>query len=313
MDNGRRGRNMGMQTLVNLFIKIFIMIAAGFILRKRNAISGQLKTEINYLVINIIAPFSILASGNSEFSREISESLLQATIFCILYYALTILIGIGLAKSLKMEDARGRVFMLLSVFANTGFIGIPLATELFGSQGSLIAVIYNMIFDIFFFTFGVWYISRSGKFQLGQLLRNPVAVSAVLSVLLYLSPFRMPAIVADTFSTIGSAMVPLSMIVIGCNLAEMDIVKVLKNRDAYIVSALRLMIYPLIAFAAVKAAGFDPVTAAACVLLTALPPGTLNVIVAEQHNCAPEFATQAMVQSMVLMIGTLPLIMMLVL
>ena len=271
---------MGMQTLMNLFIKIFIMITAGFFLRKHNAISGQLKREINYLVINIIAPFSIIASGNSPFSKEVSASLFQATIFCTVYYFLSILLGLGIAKVLKMEDAHGRIFMLLSSFANTGFIGIPLATELFGSQGSLIAVIYNMVFDIFFFTYGVWYVSRSGKFQLGQLLKNPVAISAVASVLLYLSPFRMPAIVADTFGTIGGAMVPLSMIVIGCNLAEMDILKVLKNRDAYIVSALRLLIYPLAAFAIVKAVGFDPVTAAACVLLTALPPGTLNVIVA---------------------------------
>jgi len=303
---------MGMQTLVNLFIKIFILIAVGFLLRKYNAISGQLKREVNYLVINIIAPFSIIASGNSPFSKEISTSLLQATIFCTVYYILAILFGIGIAGVLKMEDAKGRIFMLSSTFANTGFIGIPLATELFGSQGALIAVIYNMVFDIIFFTYGIWYVSRSGKFQLGQLLKNPVAISAVASVLLYLSPFRMPVIVADTFSTIGSAMVPLSMMVIGCNLAEMDILKVLKNRDAYIVSALRLLIYPLTAFAIVKAVGFDPVTAAGCVLLTALPPGTLNVIVAEQYNCAPEFATQAMVQSMVLMIATLPFIMLLV-
>lgn len=302
-----------MQTLVNLFIKIFIMITAGFFLRKKNAITGQLKTQINYLVINIIAPFSIIASGNSAFSKEVSTSLLQATIFCVIYYTLTILVGLGLARAMKMEDNKGRIFMLLTSFANTGFIGIPLATELFGSHGSLIAVIYNMVFDIFFFTYGVWYVSRSGKFHIKQLLHNPVAMSAIFSVLLYISPFRMPAIVADTFGTIGGAMVPLSMIVIGCNLAEMDILKVLKNRDAYIVSALRLLIYPLAAFAIVKAVGFDPVTAAACVLLTALPPGTLNVIVAEEHNCAPEFATQAMVQSMVLMIGTLPLIMLLIL
>jgi len=304
---------MAIKTLTELFIKIFIMIIAGFFLRKRNAISGQLKTQINYLVINIIAPFSIIASGNSAFSKEISASLFQAAVFCIAYYILSILLGIGIAKALKMEDGKGRIFMLLSSFANTGFIGIPLATELFGSQGALIAVIYNMVFDIFFFTFGVWYVSREGKFQLKQLLKNPVAMSAIFSVALYLSPFRMPAIVADTFSTIGSAMVPLSMIVIGCNLAEMDILKVLKNRDAYIVSSLRLLIYPLAAFAVVKALGFDPVTAAGCVLLTALPPGTLNVIVAEQYDCSPGFATQAMVQSMVLMIGTLPLIMLLVL
>lgn len=108
----------------------------------------------------------------------------------------------------------------------------------------------------------------------------------------------------------GSCTTPLSMIVVGCSLAEVKLSDVLKSRDAYLVSALRLVIYPVLFWAAAVALHLEPEVTAAGILLTALPPATMNVIVAEEHGCAPEFAAQAVVQSMVFMIVTVPVVMM---
>ena len=303
---------MAMQTLVNLFIKIFIMIGVGYFLRKREVISGQLKQGMNHLIMNVILPFSVIASGNSDFSSEMSQNLMEAAVFSVIYYLGAMAIGMLAARVLHLEERRGRIFMMLTTFANVGFLGIPLSTELFGSEGALIAVVNNLVFDVIFFTFGVYYVSRKGSFELKKIFGNVVAMSAIFAVALYCSPFRLPAVIEDTFRTIGNSMVPLSMMTIGCGLAEVKITEVLKNRLAYLVSAMRLLIYPLAALLIAKAVGMDHVTAAACVMLTAMPPGSTNAIIAEQYDCAPEFATQAVVQSMVLMLATLPLIMMLV-
>lgn len=303
---------MAIKTLTELLIKIFIMIGVGYFLRKKEIITTELKQGLNNLIMNVILPFSIIASGNGEFSPEVSKSLLLATLFCIIYYIAALLIGMAVGKGLRLEEKKARMFTLLVTFANTGFLGIPLATELYGTPGVLVAVIYNLVFDVIFFTYGIYYVGREGRFDLRQLFGNVVAVSAIFSVVLYCSPFRLPKVIVDTCTALGDPMVPLSMIVIGCGLAEVDFLEVLKNKHAYIVSLMRLVVFPVAAFMIVKAAGMEPVTAAACVMLTALPPGATNVIVAEQYDCAPEFATQAVVQSMVLMIVTLPLIILLV-
>ena len=82
-----------MQTLVNLFIKIFIMIGVGYFLRKREVISGQLKQGMNHLIMNVILPFSVIASGNSDFSSEMSQNLMEAAVFSVIYYLGAMAIG----------------------------------------------------------------------------------------------------------------------------------------------------------------------------------------------------------------------------
>lgn len=44
------------------------------------------------------------------------------------------------------------------------------------------------------------------------------------------------------------------------------------------------------------------------VLLTALPSGSLNVILAKEYDCEPDFASRTVILSMILIIVTLPLV-----
>lgn len=301
---------MAIDTLLQLFAKIFIMVAVGYFLRRRNIITVQIKQALNFMIVNVFMPFSILVSGNSAFSREMSHSLLLVAGLSLIYYIASMVIGMGLGKLFHMEEHRARIFVLLQSFANVGFLGIPLAEELFGATGTLVAVVYNLAFDVIFFTYGMYYVRHGGKLDLKALLGNVVAISAIASVILYCSPVRMPVLVEESLRMMGSCTTPLSMIVVGCSLAEVKLSDVLKSRDAYLVSALRLVIYPVLFWAAAVALHLESEVTAAGILLTALPPATMNVIVAEEHGCAPEFAAQAVVQSMVFMIVTVPVVMM---
>lgn len=67
---------MAIDTLLQLFAKIFIMVAVGYFLRRRNIITVQIKQALNFMIVNVFMPFSILVSGNSAFSKEMSHSLL---------------------------------------------------------------------------------------------------------------------------------------------------------------------------------------------------------------------------------------------
>lgn len=301
---------MAIDTLLQLFAKIFIMMGVGYFLRRRNIITVQIKQALNFMIVNVFLPFSILVSGNSAFSREMSHSLLLLEGLTLVYYVVSMAFGMGLGKVLHMEDQRARIFVLLQSFANVGFMGIPLTEELFGTTGTLVAVVYNLAFDVIFFTYGMHYISHGGKMNLKALLGNVVAISAIASVVLYCSPVRMPGLLEDSLRVMGSCTTPLSMIVVGCNLAEVKLLDVLKSRDAYLVSILRLVIYPVLFWAAATALHLEPEVTAAGILLTALPSAATNVIAAEERGCAPEFAAQAVVQSMVFMIVTVPVVMM---
>jgi len=101
--------------------------------------------------------------------------------------------------------------------------------------------------------------------------------------------------------------VPLSMMIMGASLAKVPLLDILKDKYSYLVSFIRLLAFPLLMLAAMKMVGAAPVTASVCILMTALPCGTMNVIFAEKYDCAPAFASKAVIQSMILMAGTLVL------
>ena len=84
------------------------------------------------------------------------------------------------------------------------------------------------------------------------------------------------------------------------------------DKYSYLVSLIRMLILPAIMFLILLVLKLPFGIAGTCAVLTALPCGSLNVIYAEQYNCEPEFASRTVVQTMVFMVVTLPIMILLV-
>ena len=126
---------------------------------------------------------------------------------------------------------------------------------------------------------------------------------------MFILPWRMPGFIADTFKLIGDMTVPMSMIVMGSMLAGVNIKKLLTDKKAYIVSALRLLVLPGLVMGAVLIFSnwfiISPETKSVVVLMCTLPCGSMNVIFAENYDVAPHFATRTVSLSMVFMLVTI--------
>jgi hypothetical protein len=165
-----------------------------------------------------------------------------------------------------------------------------------------------MFFQLFFFTFGMYRLSNEKKIGLKSLVKSPLILVSLVSIGIYLSPFRLPDFIQGAVKGIGDMMVPLSTILIGCSLVGILPAELLKDRNSYLVSALRLVIFPLITLLLAKLAGLHGAVGVSCVVLAGLPSGTLNVIVAQKNECAPEFAARAAIHGTVFMAVTLPVL-----
>jgi predicted permease len=101
----------------------------------------------------------------------------------------------------------------------------------------------------------------------------------------------------------------MSMMIMGSMLANVKIKKLVTDKKAYIVSALRLMIIPAVMTGAVTGMSFFipmlPETKSVIVLMCALPCGSMNVMYSESHDMAPHFCARTVTLSMIFMLGTL--------
>lgn len=294
-----------MHTLWNLMIKIVLMVFLGWVLKKKRVINEELQKGITELLMTAVLPLSMIAGSCQKLTTESVKGTVLTVVFSFLYYVSILVIMRLLTKPMKVDEKKKRLIVTMTAFANTGFIGFPLVEEMFGASCMIYAVIYNLFYNLFFYTYGMYLLDKEGKSDLKMLFKTPVTVSSFLAILIFLGQIPLPKVIISTFTTVGDMTVPLSMIVIGCTLADMHLIEVLKDKYAFLVSGLRLLVLPALALGVFKVLGISGAAAGCCVLLTALPVGSLNVIVAQKNDCEPEFAGRTVVQSMVFMVVTL--------
>ena len=295
-----------MIVLLEVFVRILIMIALGFTLRKLKIIDEHIQKGLSNVLLYAALPMSILASSGYERTQDLTQAMLLMAGISIVYYAISLITMYFISKKLTFNDKKRRVFVTMSVFANTGFLGFPLMEALYGQKGLLLAVVYNMAYNIFMYSFGVHMLSGEvGDFK--KMILNPVSLASVVAIIIFISPFKIPIIVETPIKDIGALTVPLSMIIVGSGLAPIPIRRILSDYSAYLVSFFRLLFWPALMIVGMLFLPIDPQTKAIAVLMTALPCGSMNVIFSEKYDCEPEFAARTVVQSMVLMSISLPL------
>ncbi len=301
-----------MTELYKVLFEMAVTIVLGVVIRKKRLLDERTHSTFTEILLNAILPFAILSSSQYEYSYETLKGIIAVAGAAFLYY-LCALIALRLITSKsRLEDSEKRVFVTLAVFANTGFVGIPLMQGLLGARGLLLAATYNLVYNIFFYTYGIHLISKKRHTPI-QIIFNPVSVASVASLILFVIPWRMPQFLTHTLHTIGDMNIPLSMILLGSTLATVDVKKLFADLKSYIVAILRLAVFPLIMLLAVlivrRFVAISPETMITLVLMTALPSGTMNVIYSEKHNCAPKFTARTVVLTLILMAISLPLLM----
>ncbi len=299
---------MSLSVLGQLLFKIVFMAALGFFLRRREIITGELQKGLSNLLLTVILPLSILTSSDSVFSPGMAGGLFRSGAIACGYYAAALVLTVWLFGRLKTERSRRGIAATMAVFANVGFIGFPVVAELYGKEGTLYAVIYNLAYQIFLFTAGTALLSGKKEVDWKEMLLDPMTATSLAAIAIFLSPLRFPAIVTESFDAVGSMTVPLSMMIIGCDMAGMKGRALFSDALSYFVSGLRLLAFPAVLALLLKAAGTEASLARVMVLMTALPCGSLNVILAERYGCEKQFAAATVVLSMVLMVVTVPVV-----
>ncbi|MCR5618049.1 MAG: AEC family transporter [Clostridiales bacterium] len=298
-----------MPALLFSFLQMTVLIILGFVLRKTRVIDERVQQGLSNILIHAVLPFNLISSSQYEYSREMILALIAVAGASLCYFTFSIIGMRFFVKNIKMEDQERRVVIMTSIFMNTGFVGFPLMQALFGEKGMLLASCYNMVFNIFMYTYGEHKLSRK-KANARNLLLNPVTLATIAALILFIIPWRMPGHVKETIDIVGNMTVPLAMIIIGSTLTTVNIKKLFTDKLSYFSTALRLIIFPAIMLGAVIIVRhyvyIMPVTATTIVIMTALPCGSMNVIFSEKFNCAPKLCARNFAQTVVLMIVTIP-------
>ena len=91
--------------------------------------------------------------------------------------------------------------------------------------------------------------SEEGKQTIKSRLKsfaNPMFAAMVLGIVIGLCNIKLPAFLTTVIDVTGSCMSPIAMMLTGITVANMNVKKVLSMKSIYVVSVVRLVVFPLI-------------------------------------------------------------------
>lgn len=309
---------MAAQDLIISLIKVFIMLFPVYVLTKFELVNDSFTKNISDIITYVAFPCMVIDAMQMEFSMDIITNCRYIVMIIAVVVVFAILVSRFLSRIFHIPTSRSGILTFMTVFGNTGFIGLPMLGTLFGKEGIFYGSICDSVMGIFMFTIGVIFIKRASNpgntnkctkiSEIVRLLKDPCFICVFIGIVLYCLRITLPDIIGDSVYTIGSLTGPLAMISVGSHLAGIKFKRILTNRLSYLSSILKLVAVPLIAMLLVKLViGSNTLFGAVIVMQMAMPSAMLSVILSERYSSDTEFATEGVMLSTILCLITLPI------
>ena len=250
-----------------IMIKNVILFAAlavpGYLLVKCKILKQEHSAGLSKLLMYVGMPFLILSGtvNNLTISSEFIVRLLVVAAIGIAYTFGMYFISTPLTAFEKVDKTR-RMMRFCAVFSNNGFLGIPLAVAVFGKETEIftVLIVLNIITNVMMYVLGSSLIAGDGhKISIKTVLLNPVLIAFVVGLILNVIHIKdyIPEVVtySDYFSGIVT---PVSMTILGMKLATVKFTSLFTSLKNYYVSALKLVVFPVVIVALLFAAKMIP-------------------------------------------------------
>lgn len=290
--------------ILNRIAVMMAFMIPGFILYKNRIVTDEGAKDIGKLLIYIILPAAIVNSYNIEYSREKAVGLLISFLAAAAALALSVVLSrLFFGRKMPIEGFG-------AAFSNAGFMGIPFISSVIGAEAVYYAAAFVAILNILQWTYGVYLITgNKSAVSAKKILLNPVIISFVIGVIIFLLPVKLPVFISEILGTFSQMNAPVAMLTVGFYLAQISFKELFIDKYGYGISAVRLLVIPLLTaiMLAVLPLG-DNTLKLTVLILAAAPVGSNVAVYAQIHGGDYKRAVREVVLSTLLSVITMPLV-----
>ena len=229
-------------TVTGQVATLFLMMAVGFVLGRAGKMTEAGRSQMSYLLLYIVCPCVMvdcfLVERTPALTQEVAVGSAAALACYLLFFAVSLLFF-----RRQPADARDTL-RFAAVYGNIGFMGLPLVQSILGEEALVYGALALLAFNLTSWTLGVLIMGGRAAFSLRRAVLNPGVVGIGLGLLCFLSGLRFPSPVGASLSFLSDLNTPLAMVVIGTQLAEADLPSTFRQPRNYLVSFLRLALFP---------------------------------------------------------------------
>ena len=295
---------------------LLLLIAAGYLLCRFGAVTPGAAGVLSKLENCLFIPALCIGTFMTNFTPE---KFATAGIYLLggaLVAGVSIPLALLLARLCSRDDYIRKIYTYGLSFSNFGFMGNAVVSALYPEIFMEYLVFVTPLW-IMIYLWGVpaLLIPAAGerKSMTGRLkpLANPMFAGMIIGILLGLTGLQLPAFAGSAVTVLGNCMSPLAMLLTGITIAGIDLKKTLAIRSIYALTAIRLVLIPLLMLGALLVLRPERGVALCALCAVAMPLGLNTVVVPAAYGRDTSVAAGMALVSHPASCLTIPLIFML--
>ncbi len=291
-----------MQNLIvafNAIAPIFLLIAAGFAIRRFGLLRDDALPQVNRLAFTVFLPALLFNNlYETDIGSAFSPRLLAfAVVIVLVMYAVVT----GLVRLIEKNN-KSRGAMIQAIYrSNFVLLGVPVVQSVFAGQDSgvtavLVAVVVPLFNVLAVVTLEMY---RGGSVQWKKvavgIAKNPLIIGSMLGLLCMLAGIQLPVFVRSGISSLAGAATPVALVVLG---ASIHLESVGANARSLAICVVgRLIAVPLAGITAAILCGFRGIELGSLLAMLASPTAVSSFTMAQQMDSDAELTAGAVVFS----------------
>lgn len=265
--------------------------------------------QFSNFVLEVVTPVLVVnAYAEVEYETRLVKNLVWTFLLAAAAYVVSIL-----AVYLILRKKPGReteIERFSAIYSNCGFMGIPLASALFGNEGVFYATAFLTVFFCFAWTHGIMLLTgQNDRRALVKKLTSPTMIGIAIGLLLFFFRITLPELLQTTFDYVAGLNTPMAMIASGISVAQANILQALRSPRVYYVSAVKLLAVPLVLLLLFLPMTFIPLEIRTVVLvLSAAPSAAMCTLQCQKHGKNDGYAAHIFAMTTIFSMATMPLV-----
>ncbi len=278
--------------IAGLILPVFAVIVTGWVVGYTRYLSRALSEALIHFAYNIAMPALLIVT----IAQEPSHSLINWRFLVafgggsLLCFALVFgIMSIRASRGLASRTMHG----MAASMTNTGFVALPVLQAIYGAPAVLPAAIATVFVAVVMFPIAVILLELGQQDAQGSrttpmvtvkhVVLNPMVLSTLIGMLLSVLDLHMPAPVTAYLNILADALTPCALFAIGLGLS-IDGLRANIGR-ASLLSAVKLVIMPIIVYGLSVLLRLDPLYTIAAVICAAVPTAKTAYILAGEYHC----------------------------
>ena len=284
--------------LMKQIIVLFLMMGCGLAVVKLGMLKVEDSKALSVVSLYLLLPSVVIHSFDIEYTPEVMSGFLLALAAALAFHGILIVICTVLNT-------------------NAGNIIMPLVAALLGEEWQIYATAFLAVQMTILFSHGQSVMEGKPGINWKKIVTNPNMIAVVAGLVLFLTPLQLPDVLADTMTSMARAVGPVSMIMLGMALADIEWKKIFTGKRVYGMVLARMVLLPLVAVFFLRTWGMmssvpDSRSILLVTLLAAITPTASTIPqMAQLYDQDAAYASAINVMTTVVCVVTMPLMVML--